>query len=446
MPSGLPMADTLNETHDPSLRSWVLSANSAEADFPIQNLPFGAFLSPDDESERIGVAIGDRVVDLFASAEAGAFDHQGDDAKAAARACAGPTLNPLMAMEPRFWSALRHSLSRLLRVGGSGEKKLRLLAMEETDLSMPVEIGDYSDFYASIHHAFNVGSLLRPDQPLMPNYKWIPIGYHGRASSVVLSGHPVRRPRGQTKAPDAAEPSFGPTRLLDYELEVGILVGQANELGWPTPIDESESRIFGLCLLNDWSARDLQGWEYQPLGPFLSKSFLTSISPWIVTREALAPFRVAAFERPEGDPAPLPYLSSRQDRERGAFDVQLQVCLRTEKMRAAGAAPHKLSHSRLRDLYWTPAQMLTHHGSNGCNLRPGDLLGSGTVSGPEPENRGCLLELTKRGAEPIELPNGERRTFLQDGDEVLLHGFCEKEGARRIGFGECRGVVLPALK
>lgn len=440
------MSETLNETHDPSLRSWVISANLPNADFPVQNLPFGAFLSPDDESERIGVAIGDQLVDLFASAEAGAFDRHGDDAKAAARACSGPTLNPLMAMEPRFWSALRLALSRLLRLGAETESRLRLLPAAEADLAMPVEIGDYTDFYASIHHAFNVGSLLRPDQPLMPNYKFIPIGYHGRASSVVLSGHPVRRPRGQTKAPDAAEPSFGPCRLLDYELEVGIFVGQANELGWPTPMAEAESRIFGLCLLNDWSARDIQGWEYQPLGPFLSKSFLTSISPWIVTREALAPFRVPAFERPEGDPAPLSYLESQADREAGAFDIHLQVCLRTEKMRASGAPPHKISHSRFRDLYWTPAQMLTHHGSNGCNLRPGDLLGSGTVSGPEQDNRGCLLELTRRGAEPLVLPNGEQRTFLVDGDEVQLHGYCEKEGARRIGFGECRGVVLPALR
>ena len=436
----------LNETHDPALRSWVASANDPASDFPIQNLPFGAFLPPDDEMERVGVAIGDQVVDLYASLEAGAFDQQGDDAREAARACSGPTLNPLMALEPRFWSALRHALSRLLRESRERRDALRLLPMAEVELEMPVEIGDYTDFYASIHHATNVGLLMRPDQPLMPNYKFIPIGYHGRASSVVLSGHPVRRPRGQVKAPDAPAPSFGPSNLLDYELEVGIFVGQANELGWPTPLAESEERIFGLCLLNDWSARDIQGWEYQPLGPFLSKSFLTSLSPWIVTREALEPFRVPAFERPEADPPPLPYLDGRTDRERGAFDVRLEVHLRTEKMRAAGAEPLLLSHSRLRDLYWTPAQMLTHHGSNGCNLRPGDLLGSGTVSGPEKENRGCLLELTKRGAEPLELPGGESRKFLLDGDEVILRGHCEREGARRIGFGECRGVVLPALK
>jgi fumarylacetoacetase len=436
----------LNETHDPALRSWVASANEPGADFPIQNLPFGAFLSPDDESERVGVAIGDQVIDLYASLEAGAFEAQGDDAREAARACAGPTLNPLMAMEPRFWSALRHALSRLLRESREDRKALRLLPLAEVDLLMPVEIGDYSDFYASIDHALNVGRLLRPDQPLLPNYKYIPIGYHGRASSVVLSGHPVRRPRGQTKAPDAPAPSFGPSNLLDYELEVGIFVGPANELGWPTPLEESEGRIFGLCLLNDWSARDVQGWEYQPLGPFLSKSFLTSISPWIVTHEALAPFRTPALARPEGDPPPLPYLDGRNDRERGAFGVELEVYLRTEKMRAANAEPHRLSHSRLRDLYWTPAQMITHHCSNGCNLRPGDLLGSGTVSGPQKENRGCLLELTSRGAEPLELPSGETRKFLLDGDEVILRGYCQKEGARRIGFGECRGVVLPALK
>ena len=440
------MLTDLNETHDPALRSWVDSANDPATDFPIQNLPFGAFLSPDDESERIGVAIGDQVVDLFASFEAGAFETQGDDAREAARACAGPSLNPLMAMEPRFWSALRHALSRLLRESRENREALRLLPLAEVDLLMAVEVGDYSDFYASIDHALNVGRLLRPDQPLLPNYKYIPIGYHGRASSLVLSGHPVRRPRGQTKAPDAPAPSFGPSNLLDYELEVGIFVGPANELGWPTPLEESEARIFGLCLLNDWSARDIQGWEYQPLGPFLSKSFLTSLSPWIVTHEALAPFRAPSLSRPEGDPQPLPYLDGRLDRERGAFDVELEVCLRTEKMRAANAEPYRLSHSRLRDLYWTPAQMITHHGSNGCNLRPGDLLGSGTVSGPLKENRGCLLELTSRGAEPLELPSGEQRKFLLDGDEVILRGHCQKEGARRIGFGECRGVVLPALK
>ena len=437
---------TLNETHDPALRSWLASANDKASDFPIQNLPFGAFLSPDDEMERVGVAIGDQIVDLFASAEAGAFDQENDDAREAVRACAGPNLNPLMAMSPRFWSALRLSLSRLLREGSEGQKTLRLLPMAETELLMPVEIGDYSDFYASVHHALNVGTMLRPDNPLMPNYKYIPIGYHGRASSVVLSGHPVRRPRGQRKAPDAPAPDFGPCQLLDYELEVGILVGQANELGWPISLEESEQRLFGLCLLNDWSARDIQGWEYQPLGPFLSKSFITSISPWIVTNEALAPFRVPAYERPEGDPAPLPYLDGTENRAAGGFDVRLEVYLRSEKMRAASAPPVRLSHSRFRDLYWTPAQMITHHGSNGCNLRPGDLLGSGTVSGPDKNNRGCLLELTWRGAEPIELPNGETRKFLQDGDEVILRGHCENEGARRIGFGECRGVVLPALK
>ena len=440
------MHTTINETHDPALRSWVASANAANADFPIQNLPFGAFLSPDDDSGRLGVAIGDQVVDLYASFEAGAFSHHGDDAREAARACSGPTLNPLMAMEPRFWSALRLALSRLLREGGDGQKSLRLLPLAELELLLAVEIGDYSDFYASIHHALNVGTLLRPDQPLMPNYKHIPIGYHGRASSVVLSGHPVRRPRGQTKAADAPAPSFGPCQLLDYELEVGVFIGPANELGWPSSLEESEARIFGLCLLNDWSARDIQGWEYQPLGPFLSKSFLTTLSPWIVTREALAPFRAPALARPAGDPAPLPYLDGKNDRERGAFDVLLEVYLRTEKMRAAAAEPWRLSHSQLRDLYWTPAQMVTHHGSNGCNLRPGDLIGTGTVSGPEPENRGCLLELTRRGAEPLELPGGEQRKFLLDGDEVILRGYCQKEGARRIGFGECRGVVLPALK
>jgi len=444
------MSKFLNETHDPELRSWVAAANEPNCDFPLQNLPFGAFLSAEDDSERVGVAIGDKIVDLFASLEGGAFAGQSDDAREAAAACAGPSLNPLMALEARFASALRLALSRLLRESSNGssdgKKALRLLPMAEAELMIPVEIGDYSDFYASLHHATNIGTMLRPDNPLMPNYKHIPIGYHGRASSVVLSGHPVRRPRGQQKAPDADLPSFGPSKLLDYELEVGIFVGPANELGWPSALDESEERIFGLCLLNDWSARDIQGWEYQPLGPFLAKSFLTSISPWIVTREALAPFRVPAFARPEGDPPLLPYLDGRSDRENGGFSIELEVYLRSEKMRAADGEGYRLSHAQFRDLYWTPAQMLTHHNSNGCNLRPGDLLGSGTVSGPEKENRGCLMELTWRGAEPIELPGGETRKFLRDGDEVIFRGYCEAEGARRIGFGECRGVVLPALK
>lgn len=310
---------------------------------------------------------------------------------------------------------------------------------------LPVDIGDYTDFYSSIHHATNVGRLFRPDNPLLPNYKHIPIGYHGRASSVVISGTPVRRPSGQTKAPDADAPSFGPSRLLDYEVEVGFFVGEGNELGVPRSLDETEERLFGFCLVNDWSARDMQGWEYQPLGPFLAKSFLTSISPWIVTTEALAPFREPAFERAEGDPQPLPYLDSERNRSRGGIGLVLEAHLSTPAMEEQGLPPHRLSRGNFRNMYWTAAQMATHHASNGCNLRPGDLLASGTVSGESADSRGCLLEITRRGAEPVQLPSGEERKFLQDGDTVTLGGYCEKEGAVRIGFGQCAGTVEPAL-
>jgi fumarylacetoacetase len=306
------------------------------------------------------------------------------------------------------------------------------------------EIGNYTDFYASVYHATNIGKMFRPDQPLMPNYKWIPIGYHGRASSIVQSGTPIRRPSGQTMLDGASAPNFGPSRVLDYELEVGFFVGKGNEQGQPVSITEAEDHIFGLCLVNDWSARDIQRWEYQPLGPFLSKSFATTISPWIVTTEALAPFRVPAFEREADDPQPLLYLDSPQNRERGGFDIKLEVLIQTEQMRQQNLAPFRLSASNTKDLYWTFAQMLTHHSSNGCNLRSGDLLASGTVSGATKDSQGSLIELTERGSLPITLPTGEVRRFLEDGDEVILRGYCEREGFRRIGFGECRGKILPA--
>ena len=305
-------------------------------------------------------------------------------------------------------------------------------------------IGDYTDFYASIHHATNVGRLFRPDNPLLPNYKWVPIGYHGRASSIVVSGTEIQRPCGQTKASDAAEPSFGPSRMLDYELEVGLFIGEGNDLGSTIPIEKAEAHIFGLCLVNDWSARDIQSWEYQPLGPFLGKSFGTTISPWVVTLDALEPFRIPAAPRPQGDPKPLPYLWSEQDQVRGGFDINLEVRLSTAKMRERSEGAVQLSRGNMKDLYWTLAQMVTHHASNGCNLRPGDLLATGTVSGATPESVGSLLERTKRGAEPLVLPNGEQRKFLEDGDEVILKGWCEREGYARIGFGECRSVVTQA--
>jgi len=345
-----------------------------------------------------------------------------------------------MSLGRGHWALLRQRIVELLHAGSPHRDAVKphLVPMHEAVMVTPASIGDYTDFYASVHHATNVGRLFRPDNPLLPNYKYVPIGYHGRASSIVVSGAGVRRPGGQSKGAAAEEPVFGPSRALDYELEVGFFVGPGNALGQPIPIAEAESHLFGLCLLNDWSARDIQSWEYQPLGPFLAKSFATTISPWIVTMEALAPFRSPAFQRPDGDPAPLPYLNWPDDRQHGGIDLTLEVYIRTRRMES----PVRLSRSNLKDLYWTPAQLLTHHASNGCNLQPGDLLASGTVSGPQPEARGCLLELTQRGAHPISLPGGETRKFLEDGDEVILRGYCEREGCVRIGFGECRGRIV----
>jgi fumarylacetoacetase len=316
--------------------------------------------------------------------------------------------------------------------------------MAEAELLVPAVIGDYTDFYASVYHAANVGSLFRPDNPLLPNYKWVPIGYHGRASSIVPSGASVRRPLGQTREDPAGPPTFGPTRRLDYELEVGFFIGPGNELGRPIPIADAASQLFGVCLVNDWSARDIQSWEYQPLGPFLAKNFATTISPWIVTLDALAPFRAPAFARAAGDPAPLPYLHDEDDRRAGALGISLEVLLSSARMRAERLPPARLSRSELTDLYWTPAQLVAHHASGGCNLRPGDLLASGTVSGAAKNARGCLLELTWRGTDPVRLPTGEERRFLEDGDEVVLRGWCEREGFVRIGLGQCRGTVVGA--
>lgn len=434
------MAHQLNETHAPDLRSWLESANVPRADFPIQNLPFGIFRrSGTAESFRVGVAIGDQILDLDACRANGLLSGP------AAEACGESSLNALMGLGAAEWSALRLAVSRLLRAGSEPQEAVQsaLVAMSEAEMGMPAAIGDYTDFYCSIFHATNVGSMFRPDNPLMPNYKHIPIGYHGRSSSIVVSDTPIHRPKGQTKADDAESPSFGSCKLFDYELEVGFFVGAGNELGSSFTVDEADSNIFGFCLVNDWSARDIQKWEYQPLGPFLAKSFATSISPWVVTIEALAPYRIPAFERSADDPQPLPHLDSERNRSFGGVDLDLEVLIRTSQMREKGLEPHRLSRGNFRDMYWTAAQMLAHHGSNGCNLRPGDLLASGTVSGQDKAARGCLLELTWRGSEPIELPNGEIRRFLQDGDEVILRGHCEKEGAARIGFGECRGTILP---
>lgn len=437
----------VNATHDPALRSRVASANEPGTDFPIQNLPYGVFQRRgEDAPPRVGVAIGDQILDIWRCYELELFDETVGEAVFAA--CRWDSLNDLMALGPKSWSALRAALSELLRDGSTaldGHEGEVLVPQADAELFLQTEVGDYTDFYCSIYHATNVGSMFRPDNPLMPNYKHIPVGYHGRASSIVTSGTPVRRPSGQTKAPDADAPSYGPSKLLDYELEVGFFAGQANEMGQPIPIGEAESHLFGFCLVNDWSARDVQAWEYQPLGPFLSKSFATSISPWVVTTEALAPFRIPAFERGADDPQPLPHLDSEENRQRGGLDITLEVHLASAKMRQEGADPARLSSGNFRDMYWTAAQMLTHHASNGCNLVPGDLMASGTVSGQEKGSRGCLLEMTWRGAEPIALPNGESRKFLQDGDEVILRGFCQREGAARIGFGECRGIVEPTV-
>jgi fumarylacetoacetase len=437
------MTIELNETHRPGARSFVESANAQGCDFPIQNLPFGAFTNGQNAAARLCVAIGDQLLDLAAASELALL---GDVDESLCEVCQESSLNSLMGLGPAHWSALRRALFRLLEEHSPhrAEAASCLRAQRDVTLVLPVAIGDYTDFYASAHHAANVGALFRPDNPLLPNYKWVPIAYHGRASSIVLSGTGIRRPFGQCKPPSDAEPHFAPCCRLDYELEVGALVGVGNVMGEPIPIAQAREHLFGLCLLNDWSARDIQAWEYQPLGPFLSKSFATSISPWIVTAEALAPFRVPASPRPQGDPAPLPYLDDPDDQQRGGFDLTAEVFLQSAAMRAAGCLPRRISHGNFRDMYWTFAQMLTHHTSNGCNLRPGDLLASGTVSGPGPAAHGCLLEITRGGAEPIQLPSGEQRTFLEDGDEIRLRAWCQHSGAVRIGFGDCTGTVMPS--
>ncbi|QXL85390.1 fumarylacetoacetase [Comamonas sp. NLF-1-9] len=434
----------LNETHDPALRSWLASAHAGGTDFPIQNLPFAVFRRRGStEPARGGVAIGDQIIDLAELHQAKPFSGRAAEALAAG---SQSTLNALMALTPAHWSALRLALSRALREGAPEQAVLQicLVPQAQVEYLLPARIGDYTDFYTSIHHATNVGRLFRPDNPLMPNYKWVPIGYHGRASSVVVSGQNFARPCGQLKAPESSAPVLGASQRLDIELELGVFLGQANALGEAVPITEAEDHVFGLCLLNDWSARDIQAWEYQPLGPFLAKNFATSISPWVVSMEALAPFRTAP-ERPAGDPAPLPYLDSEHNRSAGALDVQMQVTLQTPAMRAQDPASGAvICTTSYRHAYWTLAQMVAHHSVNGCNLQPGDLLGTGTLSGPTLEQAGALLELTAGGKNPIKLPNGEQRAFLEDGDTVVFRAWCDKPGQARIGFGECRGQVLPA--
>jgi fumarylacetoacetase len=438
----------MDATHDPGRRSWLSSANAADTDFPIQNLPFGIFARGPSDPGRAGVAIGDMILDLSIAHAEGLFS---GDAEIAARQCGSAQLNGLMALGPRYRAALRSQMSSLLMDGSSASRipgiaERILVRATDATMRLPAQIGDYTDFYASVHHATNVGALFRPDNPLLPNYKWIPIGYHGRASSIVPSGTVVRRPSGQVKPADAATPSVGPTRSLDYEAELGLFIGTGNPLGEPIRVDDAEGHLFGVCLVNDWSARDIQSWEYQPLGPFLAKNFATTISPWVVTPEALAPFRMPVARRPAGDPAPLPYLTQERTAAGAALDLSVETWLTSRRMRAEGIAPMRLGRGSTRDLYWTPAQFVAHHTVNGCDLRPGDLLASGTISGPTPDSLGCLLEITKRGAQPITLPTGEHRSFLEDGDEVTLRGYCRRDGATPIGLGECRGKVesIPA--
>ena len=419
----------LDETHIASLASWVEPANDPGTDFPIQNLPFGRFRTAAGEPWRIGVAIGDQVLDLQS---VGLADTQG--------------MNHLLAAGSAARRALRLALSRGLRRGGEARARFAsgLRAQSEVEMGLPCHIGDYTDFYTGIHHATTVGKLFRPDNPLLPNYKWVPIGYHGRASSIGVSGQSFHRPLGQTRAAEDAAPVLGPSRRLDYELELGAFVAVPNAPGAAVSMEDAEEHLYGLALFNDWSARDIQAGEYQPLGPFLSKNFASTLSPWIVTLEALQPFR-SAFSRPAGDPDPLPYLDSPANRERGGIDIELEVWLQTPAMRAADHAGERLSCSNFRDVYWTLAQLVAHHTVNGCNLQSGDLLGSGTLSGPAAGQGGSLLELSEGGKRPLQLSNGETRSFLEDGDTVILRAHCERPGFRRIGFGECAGTVLPAL-
>lgn len=417
----------IDDTHGAGLQSWLASANDHATDFPIQNLPYGRFTVGDEPGWRIGVAIGDQVLDLQ---RAGVLEHS-DMAR-------------LLALAPEQRRALRRTLSEGLRQGSPREAafKAALLPQNGVRMGMPCDVGDYTDFYTGIHHATTVGQLFRPDNPLLPNYKWVPIGYHGRASTLRVSPDAFQRPMGQLSPGNGAAPTLQPTKRLDHELELGLVIGQPSRQGEPIAIEDAEDHLFGVVLLNDWSARDIQAWEYQPLGPFLAKNFASTLSPWIVTLEALAPYR-QAFTRPDGDPAPLPYLDSASNREQGAIDIALEAWVQTAAMRASGHAGERISQSNFTDAYWTAAQLVTHHTVNGCDLRAGDLLGTGTLSGPAPEQGGSLLELTQGGQRPLTLSNGETLGFLADGDTIVLRAHCEREGYRRIGFGECRGTVLP---
>lgn len=433
----------INNTHNTALTSWLSSANIDSTDFPIQNLPFAVFRRKGSQQLfRGGVAIGDQVIDLAALSQLNLFTGQ---VQQALIACSKPKLNEFMAMDHTIWSALRSALSAALATGSELEQAVSstLIALSDVEYDVPCHIGDYTDFYTSINHATTIGSIFRPENPLLPNYKWLPIGYHGRSSSIRVSGADFHRPCGQTKAPDADTPSLGPCKRLDYEMEVGIYIGSSNEMGSAIAIENADRHIFGMCLFNDWSARDIQGWEYQPLGPFLSKNFASSVSPWIVTNEALAPFR-EAWRRASSDPQPLDYLSCEHNSQYGAYNITLDVTLQTQKMREQDNAGQHLSRTNFNHSYWSVAQMVAHHSVNGCNLQAGDFFGSGTQSGPSDDQMGSLMELSFAGKKQIALDNGEQRTFLEDGDAVIMSGFCQAQGAKRIGFGEVKAIVLPA--
>src|SRR6202030_1797297 len=434
------MALPLNETHDAARRSWVESANAADGEFPIQNLPFGVFCPAAGMPPRVGVAIGDQILDVAAAGSS----LQGLAAEAA-RAGAAPFLTLIMSLGPQAWSALRLGLSRALSAE-QGNKNIsqHLTPMAKAETRLPVAVRNFTGFFSSIFHASNAGRMFRPDNPLMPNYKYVPVAYHSRASSVRVSGTPIKRPLGQRKGQNDDAPSYGPSRNLDFELELGAFIGIGTELGTMVPVGHAADHVFGYCLLNDWSARDVQAWESQPLGPFLGKNFGTTVSPWVVTAEAMAPYRTRASVRPQGDPEPLPHLAAVGDQESGGLDITLEAYFSTEAMRKNGAAPARITQTSFASMYWTIAQMVAHQTSNGCNLEIGDLIGSGTVSGPEKSSWGSLLELTARGREPLELPGGEKRGFIEDGDEIIFRGFCAKTGYPRIGFGECRAAILPA--
>ncbi len=437
---------TTDLTHDPQRRSFIESANAPDADFPIQNLPLGVFRRKAEERKpHIGIAIGDQILDLARCIELKLIEPSAIKPEAACALSAG-TLNDYMALGRLHWKSLRRQTGALLEAGSKLSSDLAMQAavlvpMREAEMLMPAAIGDYTDFYASIHHATNVGSMFRPDNPLLPNYKHLPVGYHGRASSIIVSGEPIRRPMGQTVTSDAGPSTFGPCKLLDYEMEMGFFVGPGNDIGTRIAMKDAPAHVFGMVIVNDWSARDIQKWEYQPLGPFNAKNFGTTISPWVVTLEALAPFRIETSSRAEGDPPLLEYLQSTEE---FGLNITVEVRIASAAMCEKGIVPTLISKGNMRDMYWTIMQMLVHHSSTGCNMRSGDLLATGTISGPSEDSRGCLLERTWRGQNPVKLADGTERKFLQDGDVVVMTAFCETEGARRIGFGECRGIVLPA--